>query len=195
MKTHNLTLALVAAMLSVTSFFGEASAFVIVVPVEVSDKTMVQVSSPAKLAASIYIFDAAGRKLVSDEITPGASTKYYDFTKLPDGVYTFESFAGQMNIAKQIEVRNSRVEILSRETEFKPFFVMDGSALKVSFLNQDMENIEFSIENNIEVFYQEEEGNDLTFNKKFNTSRMQAGEYYATLKVDGRTFYHYFRVD
>lgn len=195
MKNLKLHTILAAALFTASSFTGNAFAFINVVPVENASKAVVRVSSPSNAEASIYIYDAAGTRLVSDMISPDASTKYYDFTNLPDGIYTFESFSDYISVAKEIGVSNSRVEILSVETEFKPYFLVEDDKLRVSFLNQDMKDMEFSIESVTEIFYQETEGSDMTLNKKFNISNLRAGEYYATLKVEGKTFYHYFSVN
>jgi hypothetical protein len=133
--------------------------------------------------------------LHSDEISSDATTKVYDFSNLRDGIYTFESKSENMNITKKIGVEGSKVEILSKESEFKPIFSVENDELRVNFLNQNMEDVEFSIESTAEVFYQENEGNEMNFQKKFNISNLWLGDYYAKLKVAGNTYYHYFNVN
>ena len=195
MKTIKLSVAFAAALFSATSFTGKVSAFVNVIPMEIPEKTIVQVTSPANISASIYIYDDAGTMLHSDRISPESSTKLYDFSNLRDGVYTFESNSEYMNITKKIGIEDSKVEILSKETEFKPYFSVEEDELIVTFIHQDLKDVEFSIENAIEVFYQENEGNELNFQKKFDISKLWLGEHYAKLKVGGKTYHHYFNLN
>jgi len=195
MKTIRLTIAFAVALFSATSFTGKVSASVNVIPVDTPDRALVQVNSPANVSLSIYFFDGAGNLLLSDRISPESSSKLYDFSNLPDGVYTFESKSDNMNITKKIGIEDSKVEILSKETEFKPYFSVEENELKVSFLNQDQNAVELSIENALEVFYQGNGGNDFHFQKMLDISNLSSGEHYAKLQVGGKTYYHYFNVN
>jgi hypothetical protein len=195
MKTTRLSIAFAAALLSATSFTGKVSAFVNLIPMDIPERTLVQLTSPSNVSASIYFYDGAGKLLLSDKIHPESSTKLYDFSNLPDGVYTFESQTDQMNITKKLVIKDSKVEILSKETEFKPYFSVDENEMKVSFVNQDQKAVEFSIENDQEVFYQGNGESDFHFKKMLDISNLMFGEYYAKLKVGAKTYYHYFNVN
>lgn len=195
MKKYRFTSVLIAAMIMATTFTLKASDFVSVIPVDIPERTIVQVTSPLKASASILIYDFEGTMLFSDRLSPEVSTRLFDFSQLPDGVYTFESNSDYISITKKIGIKDSRVEVLSKETEFKPVFAVDGDQLTVNFLNLDQSSVEFSIENENSVFYNETEGSEMHFGKKFDISKMVNGEYFARLKVDGKTFYHYFNVN
>jgi hypothetical protein len=195
MKTNKIIVALFAALFGITSFTAKVSASVNVIPVDIPDRTIVQVTSPANTTASIYVYDSEGTVLHSDLISPEASIKVYDFSDLRDGIYTFESRSELMNITRKIGVEDSKVEILSKETEFKPYFSIEENELKVNFLNQDQKDVEFSIENALGVYYQGLEGDKTNFSKKYDISNLWLGYYYAKLKVGGKTYYHYFNVN
>ena len=195
MKTMKLSIAIGAGLLSAALFSGKASAIVYVIPVDVPERAIIQVTSPSNAPASIYFYDAAGTMLVSDKISPESSQKLYDLSNLSDGVYTFESITDYMNITKKIGIENSKVEILSKETEFKPYFSVEENQLKVNFANQDQNAVALSIENDFQVFYQGKGGSDFHFQKILDISNLLLGEYYAKLKVGGKTYYHYFDVN
>jgi len=197
MKRIKLSYVFAAALFSATLFMGKLTAsdnVISVIPMNFPDRAIVQVTSPSMVSASVYIYDAEGTVLYADRISAESSTKLFDFSNLRDGVYTFESNSDNMNIIKKLGVKGDRVEILSKETEFKPVFSFDGNELKVNFLNQAQKDVEFSIENATSVFYKGDEGNDFTFHKKYDLSSLWLGDYYAKLKVGGKTYYHHFDV-
>ena len=196
MKTMKLSVALAAALFSATSFTGKVSAFVNVIPMDIPEKSIVQVTAPENTAASVYIYDEDGTMLHADRINQKSSTtRIYDFTNLESGVYTFESRMDLMNVTKKIGVNDSKVEILSKEFEFKPVFMVKRDQLMVNFMNQEMAEIEFTLESSDEIYYTGNEGNDFNFQKTIDISKLWNGEYYATLKVGGQTYYHYFNVN
>lgn len=197
MKT--IKLLFISAIVGISSFVfsGNASAFFIdLVPVDIPDKAVVRLVAPKNYTASIYIAGPKGDLLLEESITlDEASTRLYDFTNLDNGIYTFHSSDEQSTTTKRIKVEGSSIEILSKEVEFKPIFNINDKSLSVSYLNNGSEDIEFIIEDKYSSFYQIDEGNEISFSKQLDISRLPRGEYYALMNVGGKQHYHNFKVD
>jgi hypothetical protein len=173
-----------------------ATDFLSVYPSSKEKTVKVEVKPSTLKDASISLSSMKGNVLHNESIKARtAYGKVYDFSKLEDGIYTFYSESDYVTTIKQVQVEKASVKILSTEVEYSPVFVLKNQMLAVNFFNKDLEDMEFSIENNAAVFYENEEGNNISFQKMLNISQMPPGEYYATLKVGGRTFGHTFTVD
>ena len=193
MRTLKLSLILAALLIGITSFTGKVSAYVNVVIMEIPMKSIIQITAPKTVEASVLIYDEDGIVLYRDRFDENSSsTKVFDFTDLKDGVYTFKSYSNLMNITKKIKVDDSKIEIQSREEEYKPLFEVDGDKLKVNFFNHTNDEIHFSLENNDRIYFKAKGYTSDNFKKKIDISNLWSGEYYALLKVGNRTYYHPF---
>jgi hypothetical protein len=84
---------------------------------------------------------------------------------------------------------------LSKEVDYKPVFNIDDKILSVNYLNKGSEDIELIIEGKYSSYYQNDEGNEISFSKQLDISRLPRGEYYALMNVGGKQHYHKFKVD
>jgi len=196
MKTIKSLFAIAVLSLSTISFAGNAYAFLEVIPLNMMDKAVVKVVFPNNQNTIIYIGDPEGRTIHRETIKKGSSTaKIYDFSNVDDGIYTFNSITDQANVTKTIKVENSSIEVISTEVEYKPTFIIKENSLLVNYLNLEQEEIEMVIYNSYTDFYKSAEGNFQVFQKKFDISDMESGEYFAMIKVPGKNYIHSFNID
>ena len=193
MKTLKSTIVLAAMGFSTIFFTNNANAFFNVVPMNHSEKAIVKVEAPVNEDTYIVVYDSEGTTLHKESIKAGNMyTKFFDFTQLDDGIYTFYSEIKYSTIIKEIKVENSNVEVVSRQVEFRPVFKIQGDNLLVNYFNNTARDIDFVIESDDAVFYNVEKGNPVSFNKKFNIEQLPRGIYYASLKTGGYTYEYTF---
>jgi hypothetical protein len=197
MKT--IKLLFISAVVGISSFVlsGNALAFFTdLVPVDIPDKAVVELVAPNNLTALINIANPKGDIFYNESVTMSdALTRYYDFTNLKGGIYTFYSSEEYSTTTKKIRVEGSSVEILSKEVDYKPVFSVKGKHLNVNYFNKKMEEIEFVIDGKYDNFYQDNEGNTISFGKQFDISKLPRGVYYALMNVGGKQYYHKFNVE
>ena len=196
MKTIKLSIYFAAVIIGTSFFTNKAAATIPVIPMDISERAVVRVIAVPNQTGSVSISDAEGITLNTYMLKPGASSsKLFDFSKVENGIYTFNIKSELMNTTTKIKVEDSYVEVISNDVEYKPLFIEHGKELRVNYLNTDLEDMQLSIESTGSVFYAEEEGNSLTLEKRFDIGTiMPRGEYYAKLVVGDKTYYHTFYV-
>jgi len=201
MKSMKRIFFIAAAGISAFLFSGNAyacDACIKITPLDQSSKDLLRISVPHQQNGLIYITDSEGHTLYSETIKSGSGyPKIYDFTKLEDGIYNFYSELERTETITEIKVENAYVEVINKVHEFLPFFKVEGNRLMVMYLNDEWDEIEFTIESiDHRIFYNGEEGNPMIFQKIFDVSNMLNGEFYAMLKVGNKTsYYHYFELN
>jgi len=197
MKTIKLLLVSAIVGISSFAFSGNVHAFFIdLVPVDIPDKAVFELVAPKNHTASINIASPGGDIFYKESISrDDARKRYYDFTDLESGVYTFYSSEEHITTTKKIRVDGSLVQILSKEVDYKPVFNVKGKHLNVNYYNQDMNEMEFIIDGKYANFYQDKEGNAISFSKQFDISDLPKGVYHALMNVGGKQHYHKFKVD
>ena len=195
MKTINSLFAVAVLGLSTILFASNAYAFLEVIPYNMSDKAVVKVVFPDNQNTFIYCADPQGRVILEETIKEGSSNdKIYNFSSVDNGIYTFHSTIENANTTIKIMVKNSSIEVISKEVEYKPVFIINDDRLLVSYSNLEEEEIEMVIYNSSVDFYNSTEGNSKVFRKKFDISGMKRGEYFAMLIVGGRDYNHSFNI-
>lgn len=196
---RTIRLLVISAIAGISSFAlsGNALAFFIdLVPVDIPDKAVFELVAPNDHSALINIADPKGAIFYNESVTMSDALKrYYDFTKLKGGIYTFYSSEEYSTTIKKIRVEKSSVEILSKEVEYKPVFSVKGKHLNVNYFNKKMEEIEFVIDGRYGNFYQDNEGTAISYSKQFDISNLPKGEYYGLMNVGGKQYYHKFNID
>jgi len=197
MKSMKKIFFIAAVSISAFLFSGNVyacDACVKITPLNHSDMDLLQVLVPHKQNGSIYITDSNGHILYSETIKLGpAYSQIYDFTNLEDGIYTFYAEMERTKTTTEMKVENASVEVLNQVHEYLPFFKVEGNQLMVMYLNQEWDEIEFTIKSiDHRIFYNGEEGNPMIFQKIFDISNMLNGEFYAMLKVGNKTSYYYY---
>jgi len=197
MKTIKSLFVVAVFSLSTICFAGNGDTFLEVIPLNKMDKANVQVVVPNNQRTFIYITDPESRVILQETIKKGSSTaKIYDFSNVDDGIYTLNSKTDQANVTKTIMVENSSIKVISSEVEYKPAFIIKENSLLVNYLNLEQEEIEMVIYNSYNTeFYKSTEGNSQVFQKKFDVSNMERGEYFAMIKVSGKNYIHSFNID
>lgn len=197
MKTMNAILATVtigaSALLStVDAYAGDEMN---VTPFTAERKATVELKNPKSIDVSIFVTNVEGRVLHEETIKSQSSYgRVYDFTYLKDGIYTIISDDDYITTTTEVKVHRSAVEVLRNDVEYKPIFSTKEGFIMVSYLNKDAEDIKFSIESGNAVLYESAEGSDISFHKMLNISKMQPGDYDATIEVGGKTYSYYFYV-
>jgi hypothetical protein len=197
MKTINallatITIGVFAFLSAATSLAGDGMS---ITPLKAEKKAYVKLESPKSIDVAILVSDEKGRILFEETIqSPKPYGRVYDFTRLSDGIYTISSHDNYINTISKVEVKHAEVAVLSNEIEYKPVFQTKDNALLVNYFNSDAKDITFSIEDKYGVLYENAEGNDQTFQKRVNTSKMFPGRYFATVNVGDRSYGYDFYV-
>ena len=166
-----------------------------VTPITSEKKARVELQRPKSLDVSIFVTDIDGRVLHEETIKSQKSYgRVYDFTNLQDGKYTIISNDDYITTTTEVEVIKSDVEVLSNEVEYKPVFSSKEGLLKVNYLNIKSEDLKFTIENDNSVFYESADGNNISYSKILNISKMLPGDYYAKVEAGDKTYSYYFYV-
>lgn len=196
MKTKKFLSIAAGALLFTSAFHVKASSpFIDILIMEIPTKSIVQVSAADAVDAFVYITDQEGTVMFHDVInSESISTRVFDFSNLQDGTYTIYSESDFVDITKTIELKDSKIESVNKETEYKPIFKVEDNILKVNFLNQKMNDIEFSLENPTNIFHEEKNEGNFSYQKQIDVSNLMRGEYFAKLDTGVRTFYHFFEV-
>ena len=193
MKTLKSKVILAAIGFSTIFFTSNAYAFFNVVPMNHSEKAIVKVEAPVNEDTYVVVNDSKGNTLHKESIKAGNMyAKYFNFSELDNGIYTFYSEIEHSTMIKKIKVENSNVKVISKEVEFRPVFKIQGDNLMVNYLNTGAKDIEFTIETDDAVYYNGEEGSSAAFHKNFNIEQLPRDTYYASLKTGGSTFRYTF---
>ena len=176
-------------------FTGNTSAYFNVSTIPGNNKSIVEITVADNIKTSLFIYNPQGIIIHDEIIEPGQkNTKLFDLSNFGDGVYSFNSEMDYINTTKEIEVKNSSAEVISKVVEFSPVFTMEGDNLLINFLNIDQENIILAIESDYMVYHEGFEGSSATYHKMLNVGNLPWGEYSAMLTVGERTFRHTFKV-
>ncbi len=195
MKTINSLIAVAVLGLSTILFAGNAYAFLEVTPLNMMDKAVVKVVFPND-QNSFIIADSEGKIILRETIKKGSSTaKIYNFSNVDDGIYTLYSTIEYGIATTKIMVKNSSIEVISNEVDYKPVFIIKDNHLLVNYLNLEQEEIEMVIYNSNAELYRSTEGNSQVYQKKFHFSHHERGEYFATITVGRKNYTHSFYID
>jgi hypothetical protein len=189
---------LVTATIGVSSLFIAGNAFatdaVTVSTSNTEKKVKVQVIEPRIQDISVSVADVEGKVIYQEDIRANTTYgKVYDLSNLEDGVYTFTSDGEYITTTKKIQVEGSTTREISEKATYKPAITLKDNYLKVNYFNQGQEDIEFSIEGSGAIFHESDGGNEITYGKMLDVSKMPSGDYYAKLKVGNKEYYHSFR--
>ncbi len=166
-----------------------------VTPIAAEKKVKVELNSPKSIDVSILVANMDGKVLHEETIKSRRSYgRVYDFTNLKDGQYTIISEDDYITTTTEVKIHRSDIDVLSNEVEYKPIFLTKGGSLMVNYLNINAEDIKFSIENGDAVVYESDGGNDISFQKILNISKMPSGDYFANIEAGSRTYSYYFFV-
>jgi hypothetical protein len=187
----------VSALAGVSSFVFTGDLLAVdLVPVDIPDRSVFKLVAPSNHMVAIDITNPEGEILHRESVSlDEASIRLYDFTNLEDGVYTFYSSDEYSTTTKKIHVMGSGVEILRKEVEYKPVFHIREKKLTVSYLNQELDDVEFTIEGKNLNYCEDKMGNAISIQKQFDISRLPRGDYYALVKVGNKQYYHQFNID
>lgn len=196
MKAFKFLFAVTVLGLSTILLAGNAYADGIPIPYDVKDKASVKIMFPNKQNTFIYLSDAEGRLLLRETFKKGSSiARSYDFSNVDDGIYTFYSETEYANVTIKVRVKKSSIEVINNEVDYKPLFIIKDNSLLVTYLNYELEKLELVIYNSYADFYTNNEGNSFVFQKKFNTSDMESGEYFVKIMVGSKYYNHRFYID
>ena len=195
MKTMKSLITVTVLGLSTIIFSGNAFAFFDVVPVKLMDKTVVQVTVPNNLTTQVYVSNHEGEIIHRNSIQKHTPSKIFNFSSLENGIYTFHAVSEQADVTKKIMIEDSSIEVISKEVEYKPTFIIEDDKIMVNYLNLDKEEIEMFISNSYSDLYRNSEGNSGVFQKIVNISGLDTGEYFAMIKAGDKKFIQSFYID
>lgn len=126
----------------------------------------------------------------ADRIENKYYSKIFDFKNLNSGEYKIivKNKFGKNELL--FEVENNKIKVINNKPSFEPFIEVKNNVLKLSFLNQNELDINFSIANKDGVFFYKPLGDDYNITTGFNITKLAKGEYTVSLS-DGVNNYNY----
>jgi hypothetical protein len=168
-----------------------------VVILENSSVVKMEVNNPSTTVINISLFNAFEKMILSEKVDLGETYEsQVDFSDLRRGTYTLVSEVGNMRLNKIFRVNNSQVELIDSYYSFKPVFLVEDDLLTVHYINNGNEDISLSIEDNLNVYYDEYyTTDDMIFSKVYSIENLESGIYNFKFMSNGELFTHEFEVD
>jgi hypothetical protein len=194
-----LVLAFIAILLSQTAFantnernFDLGGTTVKISSVEKS--VVVNLGSVQKEEINIAIEDAAGNTLVSESVKNNANfVKKYNVSKLDVGQYFITITKKTLRTVQpfSVSIEGITMSEVEKKEKFLPYVIQNGNKLDVNVLLGNYNNITIKILDN--------EGSSslddrnyvvLTLHKRYDLSKLPAGNYVAEVTAGDETFYY-----
>lgn len=185
-----LTVAVVLIAIIAAKAFAGGTPNVRLIP-HSENKALIAVDFDAQIS-ELSIEDKSGDLVYYKEgrIDNKSYSKIFDFKNLNYGEY---KIIVKNNFGKNeliFEVKDNQIKVLNDKLSFEPFIEVKDNLLRLSFLNQNESDINFSIANEDGVFFNKPLGNDFNITTGFNLTKLTKGDYHVSLS-DGINSYSY----
>ncbi|NQU84147.1 MAG: hypothetical protein HQ541_00125, partial [Mariniphaga sp.] len=149
----------------------------------------VQQSEPAK--SEFSIISENGQTVYYKETKKQDSQfkAVFDLSALEDGEYTVRYKTGAALVKRNVAISSGEIEIKSMKTQFDPVFALYGNVLKVSYLNYEQEKLKLLIYDDGELIYNSSLGNEFTFQRGFDLSNLDEGNYDISLASNDEEYW------
>ena len=178
---------------SAVGFSAFASGDIRVVKSNEDERLKLHVTVPESYDMTVNIADKQGNIVFSEYIygksVPG---KLYNLENLEDGKYSIVTQAAHQTISKQFVIENSQIKAVDKSWNFAPYFKMEADRLKVNYLNENLNEIHLTLENEYRVFLKDGKENKFAYGKMINTENLPAGYYTVTLESGENSYKYYF---
>jgi len=159
-----------------------------------SERALIAMDNSLNLATELTIENASGDVVYYKEgkITDEIYSKKFDFANLRDGKYkvTVSNKNGKSEL--YFTVKNRTINVNSDSAAHDPFVEIKGDVMKLSLLNNAMNEINLTVSNEYGVVYRKSLGSDFSINAGFNLALLESGDYAINITNGVRTYsYNY----
>ena len=195
MKKLRISLMLFLGVLASSSIMGAIR--VNIVPGE-SERAQVDVLEAPNSQFTTELKDSNGNVIFADnkEVSSLDFEKIYDFSKLPNGKYTFEVKQGDEMEYDNLIVKNGNVQVLGQEDQISPDFKLDGKYLDFTFPNTTENSARLLLYDNDakKWIFQETLDPEFDVQQSLNLAGLHTGHYKAVLISDDTTYDYNFYI-
>ena len=195
MKKLRISLMLFLGVLASGSIMGAIR--VNIVPGE-SERAQVDVLEAPNSQFTTELKDSNGNVIFADnkEVSSLDFEKIYDFSKLPNGKYTFEVKQGDEMEYDNLIVKNGNVQVLGQEDQISPDFKLDGKYLDFTFPNTTENSARLLLYDNDakKWIFQETLDPEFDVQQSLNLAGLHTGHYKAVLISDDTTYDYNFYI-
>lgn len=189
MKT-TLKLALVFVLgLVAENLFAVGNLKLNIVPLD-EKKAMVSIASLTNASLNVTITDDRGNIVYYQENDGqnGDYRKVFNFSELDNGTYFMKVASGSLTSERQIKKESDVITVGDEKTVLKPFFGVDSSILRCSYINYAQQPTEFYFYENDRELYTRKLGTKVVIQQALDISQLTKGEYRAVLIAGGEQF-------
>lgn len=144
-------------------------------------------------SATIYLKDADGLTLVSENIKGGSSFgKTLNLQNLPAGDYQIVIAAGMRETVQPLTLTNKAVIVdpARRQVFFAPVINVKDDLVDISWLGNRLGNVTVAILNDAgAVVFEEQIKNVLTVSRRYNIADLEKGGYIVKVGTDYKSYY------
>ena len=164
---------------------------------ENSTVVKLEVNTPTLNSIDVTLYNGFEREILRERVEVGETFEsQIDFSQLRRGTYTLVSEVGNMSLNKVLRVNGDQVKLIDSYYSFKPLFKQEGNLLTVYYVKGAEKAVSLSIEDNLNIYYDEFYSSDETvFTKVFSLENLSSGTYNFNFTANGETFLHEFEVD
>jgi hypothetical protein len=155
-----------------------------------SERAIIAMENNSNLTSELTIEDASGDVVYYKEgsITEGNYSKKFDFANLRNGHYkvTVSNKNGKNEL--HFTVKNKTIRVNSDAAEYEPYVDIKEDVLKLSILNNSLNEVSLTVSNNDGVVYRKSLGNDFSINAGFSLALLESGDYAINIINGDRTY-------
>lgn len=188
--TTRLALLLVLFVLPLAMQAKDENPFISIHPIG-DEKKVSLVLKNLKTPTTIRLESAQDGILLEEEITNAEYARVLNLNELADGSYKLVVSSGIRETEQPIALTSTglRLNISDRKEFFAPVVRLNGSLLDVSLLNNNLTTFKLSIEDaeGVQV-YEDGARNVVKVEKRYNLSKLPAGEYVVLMSVGDKSY-------
>lgn len=178
MKTRNFVLTALALIVAATVSATKIPTLS-VIPVE-KQKALVTFEASKPASVELSVKNNAGEVLYYKKSkTPVDNMRLvFDFQDLKDGVYDVCFELNNCKINREVTISKNQVKSVGEQKRsFGPYCKFEDNLLKLSYLNNNQQNVLMNIYQNGQHLAGRKLGNEMCIQKVFDLSKLESGQY------------------
>lgn len=146
--------------------------------------TVMEISSSEISTFEIDITNAYGEKLyrMKTKTPRNEFSKYYDFSKLEDGMYWYTVRIDKEKITKKLSLKDGNVAIEEVRRTVDPYFLQEKDLLKITYMNYAKDDVTLILyDSNRQVLARAVLGDSFSLQEAIDISELRYGGYEVVL--------------
>lgn len=160
-----------------------------------TDRAIIAFDNNSNESAVLTIENANGDMLYYKEgnIDSKIYSKVFSFKNLSDGTYkaTVKNDEGETSL--NFNVNEDKINVLEKAESISPFFEVNKNALKLSFLNHSLSNVEVKFSGTEGEIYSKNLGKDFNIIAGFDITNLKEGNYVVNVSNGDNTYSYNFK--